>query len=127
MSYDGHRITINGTNVPSEWIEKGTFNTIPKKRVVSSWTDGNLVEHHDVLTSRKMVISFSIRVRTLADQDRFKSLFVDSEGITVQFWDDRICDYRTGSFYMDDITFAHINSQANSLLYDATPIKLTEY
>ena len=127
MSYNGHRLKINNTNIPSEWVAPGSFNVTPKKRIVQVWTDANQVEHHDVLQNRKTIIQFSVRVRTLADQDRLKGIFADSEGITVEYWDDRTCTYKTGNFYMDDITFAHLNSQAGSLLYGATQIKLTEY
>ena len=127
MSYDGHRITINGTNIPSELVAPGSYSYMPKKRISANWTDANLIEHHDVLTKSKAVITFSVRIRTLADHEAIKGIFADQEGITVEYWDDKACDYETGTFYMDDLTFAHIHSQANSLLYTATQIKLTEY
>lgn len=127
MSYDGHRITINGTNIPSELVAPGSYSFVPKKRIVSNWTDANLVEHHDVLTKSKAVITFSVRIRTLTDHETIKGIFANQEGITVGYWDDKTCTYQTGSFYMDDITFSHIHSQTNSLLYNATQIKLTEY
>ena len=127
MSYAGYRIKINSVSIPSERIAPGTFSVTPKKRIVQSWTDANLVEHHDVLTSRKAIIQFSVRIRSLADQESWKAIFSDQEDITVEYWDDRTCTYKTGSFYMDDVTFNHLNSQAGSLLYGATQIKLTEY
>ena len=127
MSYDGHRITINGTNIPSEIVAPGSYSMTPKKRVVGSWLDANYVEHHNVMPDAKVVIQFSVRIRTLANHELIKGIFANQENITVEYWNDKTCGYSTGNFFMDDETFSHLNSQAGSLLYNTTQIKLTEY
>lgn len=126
MSYT-YRLKINSTEIPSDWVAPGSFSVTPKKRVVQTWVDANYVEHHHVAASQKTVITFSLRVRTLADQETFKSILTSNENITVDYWDDKTCTAKQGTFFMDDVTFNHINSQRASLLYNATQITLTEY
>lgn len=126
MSYT-YRLKINTADIPSDWVAPGSYSITRQKRVVQTWVDANYVEHHHVASTGKTIISFSLRVRSLADQETFKSILTSQEGITVDYWDDQSCTYKQGSFFMDSVTFNHINSQRASLLYNDTPIKLTEY
>lgn len=127
MSYDGHRITIGEIDITNDWIAPGTFNITPTKRIIDSWTDADLVEHQDILETRKMVIEFSIRERTLADQLTIAEIFSEQEDISVSYYDDISGTYKNGTFYMDAPKFSHLNTKTGQILYAATPIKLTEY
>jgi hypothetical protein len=126
MSYT-YRLKINNTNIPSDWVAPGSFNVTQQKRVVQTWVDANYVEHHHVAANGKAVITFGLRVRNLTDQQTFISILASQENITVDYWNDQTCTYKHGNFYMDDVTFNHLNSQKASLLYNDTQITLTEY
>ena len=126
MTYLGYRLIINGITISNDLIQKGTYKANPQKRVVATWLDANLIEHQDVLPSRKMDISFSLRQRSLSEQDLLKNIFFIQENVLVTYWDDASCTYKTGYFYMESPEFSHI-STVGGINYEATPIHLIEY
>ena len=127
MSYNGYRVIINGTTVPDNLIQKGSWSFNRPKRIVSTWKDANQIEHQDVLPTRKVDISFSIKPRFLAEHELIKGIFSLQEQIPVTYWDDYECIYKTGTFYMDAVKISHKNTEYGDIWYTATPIHLTEY
>ena len=126
MSYNNYRLIVNGITITNDLVQKGSYKAIPTKRVVATWEDANLVEHQDVLLTRKMDIQFSIRERSLSEQDSLKGIFASQENINVTYWDDATCDYKTGNFRMEAPEFSHI-STVGGINYAETPIHLIEY
>ena len=126
MSYLGYRLIINDIEITNDLIQKGTYKAIPTKRIVDSWIDADMIEHQEVLPTRKMDISFSLRQRNLTEQDSIKDIFNLQENIPVTYWDDVSCAYKTGTFYMESPEFSHI-STVGGINYEATPIHLIEY
>ncbi len=126
MTYLGYRLIINDITITNDLVQKGTYKAIPQKRVVDTWLDANMVEHQDVLPTRKMDISFSLRQRNLDEQDYLKGIFIVQENVSVIYWDDASCSYKTGIFRMESPEFSHINT-SGGINYEATPIHLIEY
>lgn len=127
MSYAGYRLIINGTTIYSSLIARGTYQFTKNKRMVSIWNDANMIEHQELLSNRKVEISFNLRERTLAEQDAIKGLFALQENIPVTYWDDYDCTYKTGSFFMQAPKITHRNTATGEILYNPTAINLTEY
>lgn len=127
MSYAGYRLIINGIPIYSSMVAPGTYQFTNAKRIVSTWTDANLIEHQELLVDRKAEISFSLRVRTLAEQDAMKGIFALQENIPVTYWDDYDCTYKTGTFFMQAPKITHANTKTGEILYNATAINLVEY
>ena len=127
MSYEGYRLIINGTTIYNSMIARGTYQFTKTKRMVSTWNDANLIEHQELLSNRKVNISFSLRVRTLEEQDAMKGIFALEENIPVTYWDDYDCTYKTGTFYMQAPKITHSNTATADILYNATAINLVEY
>ena len=126
MSYLGYRLIVNGTTIYNSMIKTGSYQMTPAKRIVTTWTDANLVEHQEVLSNRKVNISFSLRERNLEEQDSIKGIFALQENIPVTYWDDEDCEYKTGTFYMDAPQFQHRNT-IGGINYNATKINLHQY
>ena len=127
MSYDGHRITIGDTPIPNSLIQPGTYKRKPAKKIVKEWKDANGTIHQDILQSYRNEITFSIRVRTLDEQLSIASIFASQENLSVTYFDDVSGTYVTGTFFMDEVEFSHLNTKTNGILYNATQIHLTEY
>jgi hypothetical protein len=127
MPYAGYRVKIGNTIISNDLIQKGTYSFQKPKRIAGSWKDEQQIEHQQVLSNRKVAISFSIRERELADQETITGIFATQENLTVEYWDDYDCTYKTGTFYMNAPKISHVNSSGGSLFYAATPIQLTEY
>lgn len=126
MSYNNYRLIISGITITNDLVQKGSYKAIPTKRVVATWLDANFIEHQDVLPTRKMDITFSLRQRNLAEQDLLKGIFTLQENISVTYWDDVTCDYKTGTFRMEAPEFSVINT-IGGINYAETPIHLIEY
>ena len=126
MSYNGYRLIINGITITNDTIQKGTYQAIPQKRVVATWLDANFIEHQDILPTRKMEISFSLRQRNLTEQQNLIGLFSTQENIPVTYWDDKSCTYKSGTFRMEAPEFSVLNT-IGGINYAETPIHLIEY
>lgn len=127
MSYNGYRVIINGTTIPDNLIARGSWEFDKQKRITGSYKDGNQIEHEDILSNRKVDILFSLKPRTLEEQDSIKGIFQTQENVPVTYWDDWLCDYRTGTFKMDSPKCKHRDTIYGTINYLATPIHLTEY
>ena len=126
LTYAGYRLIVGSTTISNDLIKKGSYSFIKQKRVANSFNDAALVEHQQVLSDRKVVISFSLRERDISEQDSIKGIFDTQENISVTYWDDYECKYNTGTFYMNAPQITHRNT-IGGINYDATPITLTEY
>lgn len=127
MSYLGYRIKIGNTIIPNNLIHPNSWNYTPTKKIIKQWEDANGTIHQDIRIIPRVEIKFSIRIRTLADHEEIASVFATQENLTVTYWDDVTCAYKTGTFFMDAPSFTHINTSTEQILYDATEIHLTEY
>lgn len=126
MSYAQYRVKIGTTTIKNTMIAPETYQIVKNERVIYTWKDANQVEHRDMEDDLKTEISFSIRERTMAEQASIASIFATLKNLTVEYWDDIVGDYVTGTFYMEAPTFNTVRHGA-SLLYRETPIRLIEY
>ena len=126
MSYSGYRIIINGITIWNSLISKGTYQAVPQKRIAASWEDANLISHEEVLSNRKMDISFALRERSLEEQESIMGIFALEENVPVTYWDDKTCTYKTGTFKMEAPKFQHRNT-IGGINYNPTTIHLIEY
>lgn len=126
ISYADYRVKIGDTIINNTLIQKGSYSFTKEKRIVSTWTDAEAVEHQKVLPDRKVHIKFSLRERDLTEQDSIKGIFATQENIIVTYWDDFLCEYKSSTFYMQAPVITHRNT-IGGLNYDATAIDLVEY
>ena len=128
LTYLGYRVKIGNTIISNDLIKKGSYSFVKSKRMAADWEDAVKTEHQNMMTKRKVKISFSIRERGLTEQDTIKDIFQSEEGLSVTYWDDYDCEYKTGTFYMEAPEIQHLNTaNGDGIMYAATPIKLTEY
>ena len=126
LTYAGYRLIIGGVTVSNDLIQKGSYSFVKQKRIATTFQDSVLTEHQQVLPNRKVVISFSLRERNLAEQDSIKGIFDTQDNISVTYWDDYTCSYQTGTFYMTPPQITHRNT-VGGINYSSTPVTLTEY
>ncbi len=126
MSYGGYRVIINGITIPDRMMIRESYGTTANERQIYSWTDANQIAHYDVAEKPKMSVEFSLRRRTLAEQEELTGAFESFQNITVTYWDDKTCSYKEGLFKMDPPQFINYVDH-DELWYTATAIHLTEY
>lgn len=126
LTYEGYRVKIGNTIISNDLIQKGSYSFVKSKRIAADWEDAVKTQHQNMMTKRKVRITFSIRERSLTEQDTIKGIFDTEENITVKYWDDYDCVYREGTFFMDAPEISHRNT-VGGINYASTSIKLTEY
>lgn len=127
MSYAGYRVKIGDTIVPNLLISKGTYSFKKNKRVAGSWTDANGIDHYADHKARRAVIQFSIKERHLEEHQSIAAIFENQDNLSVEYWDEYACEYKTGRFRMAEPQIKHIETPGNDIRYAATQIVLTEY
>lgn len=125
--YKGYRVKINGTEVPNLMISAGTYSFVKKNRTIQKYEDGNGIEHNEYFDTSKANISFSLRERTLEEQESIKDIFAQLDNIEVTYWDDYACEYKTGIFKMEEPKIKHKSAVGNDLQYNTTAIVLEEH
>lgn len=125
--YNGYRVKVGDTIIPNNLIAKGSYNFAKVPRPIRSWEDGNGISHEDYFQKERVSINFSIIERDLTEQEEIKEIFSNEHIITVQYWDDYICEYVTGTFKKRTSALAHRSSYGGSIQYSATKVVLEEY
>lgn len=123
----GYRVKIEDTIIPNTLIAKGSYSFQKEPRQIREWKDGNGIRHEDIYEKRKVSIKFSIKERKLEEQQTICGIFQKVERLTVEYWDDYLCEYKTGQFKMYSDAISHSNADSGSIYYKSTNITLEEY
>jgi len=124
--YEGYRLKINNVIFPDIYISRASYSCIEDERVVEIWTDANYVEHKITTGVPKATISFSLAEHPMDKHSEIMQFFQQDDGITVEYYADKRDEYRTATFRLEPITFAHMHSVGSNVLYDKTDITLIE-
>lgn len=124
--YQGYRLKINNVIFPDIYISRGSYSCIEDERVVEIWTDANFVEHKITTGVPKATITFSLAEHPMDKHSEIVQFFQQNDGITIEYYADKRDAYRTATFRLEPITFAHKYSVGNNVLYDITGITLIE-
>lgn len=124
--YKGYRVKINGTEVPNILVASGSYSYVREKRLVQAYTDGNGISHEEYHETSKATIGFALKQRNLEEQQSIKGIFTTQGIVSVEYWDDYDCEYKTGTFRMAAPKITHRKAVGNDILYNATQIVLGE-
>jgi hypothetical protein len=124
--YKGYRVKINGTEVPNMLVASGSYSYVREKRLVQAYTDGNGITHEEYYETTKALIGFALRQRNLEEQRSIKGIFAMQDTVSVEYWDDYDCEYKTGTFRMAAPKITHSKAVGSDILYNATQIVLGE-
>ena len=127
MSYQGYRLKINNITVPENHIGRGSYNLHVEDRIIDEWTDGDRINHVSSIGSKRHTITFSLRQHASDEHATFLSYVAQTKNIPVQYYDDMTDTYKTGSFHIEGIDFAHQTVRSGMIWYDDTPVILEEY
>jgi hypothetical protein len=126
MSYKGYRVKLGNTTIPELLIAKGSYSYENEKRLIRTWQDANGKYHDDYFKNPKAKITFSIRARNQEDHESIKDIFMNQNNLTVEYFDDYSCTYKTGTFKMKAPKIQH-RFASGVLFYEPTNIELEEY
>ncbi len=129
MAFEGYLIKINGTAFPNSYILMDSYDSSPNQLMDDdSYTDGDGKLHRNVLPHTRSKLEFNtVPKLTLADKMAIQSFIPTRVKLTVKYWNDESNTYKSGEFYVPDITFPIHDITATDIIYNSTRIAFIEY
>ena len=135
MAFEGYLMKSFETTFPHKYIQISTYQTTPSQRQdLDSYQDskGNL--HRTVVPhDRSKIVFKTMDNLKLAEKQEIQAFFngamtnARERKITLTYWNDEDNIYKTGSFYIPDVTYPIKRIMGNDIVYDSVEYHLIEY
>lgn len=134
LAYNGYLIKFGNTVLPFKYIAAGTYKAAPSQTAdLDSYRDANAELHRNVVRNNIAKIEWETPYLTDTEVMALMSIINAAmtsaleRKVTVTFYQDDQGTYRTGNFYVPDITFTVYQANAYGVIYMPTRIALIEY
>lgn len=139
QGFQGFFIILGGKDgeiLPNEYILHDSYEVEPDQRLdLDSTRDLTGVMHRNVLKHTATRIDFTVPHINNYQHDYLMDLLhrnmsdTHSKTITLYYWDDEFCEYKTGKFYIPDIKFKiwGVDEEKGTILYNQTKLAFIEY
>ena len=129
--FEGWRIKINGTILPSKYIHAGSYKITPDQETdIDDYTDNDGIFHRNVLPAKATKIEFNIKPVRLVDFVIIKSILPKArQEVEIEYWNDWTMEYQSGRAYIPDISFEPYMDypNINDILYNPIRVAFIEY
>jgi hypothetical protein len=124
MAFNGYYLKINGTIFPNEFIVVESFVADPEQTLQDdAYTDGDGYLHISDLPHTRTKIEFNTPDKfSEAQNEVLRTYLTDMRNATVEYWNPKRGTYRTGIFYISDISYT-IKYQIGDMIY-YNPIRI---
>lgn len=131
MRYEGYNLEIEGLQLPYingiNIFANSSYKLTKNPRLIYEWTDETGKIHHDTSIDERVVISFTIKDRSLEEHQFLLPLFSKSERLTVKYYDDFDDQYKTSEFFVENKEETTGIVSRDSIYYAPLQIILKEY
>lgn len=130
MAFQGWLIKINGVEFPSwKFIQLSTYKSTPnQKQDEDSYRDADGLLHRNILPHTCSKIEFNTPHMHLDRKTEFQSFFSSGrETLTLDYWNDEINDYSSGTFYTPDISYEIYSHSKDDIIYKPIRVAFIEY
>lgn len=138
MAYNGYLLKIGGQTVPMNLIQAKTYKSTPAQMMdTDSWRDtlGDL--HRTVAPHTKAKVEFNtVNGITNGELAVLNGIITShviglnaERRISVEYYDQWTDSYKTGTFYVPDVTFTidEIDERSGTIYYEETRYAFVEY
>ena len=135
MAFEGYLMKAGAATFPHKYIQISTYQTTPSQRQdLDSYQDskGNL--HRTVVPhDRSKIVFKTIDNLKLAEKQEIQAFFngamtnARERKVTLAYWNDEDNMYKTGSFYIPDVTYPIKRIMGNDIVYGSVEYHLIEY
>ena len=132
-AYKGYQLMISNIKLPYldetdvNIIEPGTYSTNDSQRLIEEWQDMDGDIHREVFSNKKTSIQFTIKERTLEQQEKILPILKKYNNIVVTYWSDSEAVYKTGLFFIESIDSLTSIATKDTIYYGETTIQLMEH
>ena len=138
MAFQGWLIKFGETAVPNGYLEQ--YKDTPNQRIeLDAYRDAAVLLHRETSSNTKTKITVPVRKLYLGEKILLKAIIdsgiVDGEEgkrqrkVSVTYWNSEDMDYKSGIFYIADISYtvSHVDEHKLNMVYEPFEIVLTEY
>lgn len=126
--YEGYLIKIDSTTIANRYIDRTSWRITPlDRKVVDSFDDVTGVHHEYLSDHNRVGITFTLNEHRESEHSALASLFTGLTDVTVEYFNSLTGLYSTGRFRIDNPEWKHKRTFDDTIWYDSTNIKLTEY
>jgi hypothetical protein len=124
----GYLLKINGTIIPSKYVDVKTYEITPnKRRVLKDGYSSAGIRHVVYSPHTSTEIGFSTNGLMMSGMRSFLGYFPSTDGLVVEYYNDKTDTYDTGVFRLEnDIRFSKYRIRENNIIYKAVGISLKE-
>lgn len=135
MGFNGYLLKFGNVKFPLKYLMVSSYSAAPDQRteLQTFRTEDNQL-HRIISPSYKTQIDFQT-IPNMTNYEKTEMFKVFRNGLVsdierkykVEYWNDETDTYKTGYFYMPDISFTIKQIDGSSLIYDSVSISLIEY
>jgi len=139
MSFNGWLIKFGSVALPNSFLLADGWESTPNQRVeTDAYRDANVLLHRETSPNFKTSIKLTIAELTLAEMEAFRNViglatlpetYKNQRRVEVTYWNDEELAYKTGIFYMPDVTYTihTVKEDGSDIIYNSFSVELTEY
>jgi hypothetical protein len=121
-------IQIENIPFPLSFMDRSSWSCTPfQRRIIGDFNDIDGVRHVYESPHYRTEIQFTIREHSEAEHAQIVPFFSKLSKASVIYWNDMANDYETGVFRIDTPVFSHKKTFNDTMWYEPTTIKMTEY
>lgn len=126
--YNGYLLKIGTTQVPNSYIDRTSWKCTPlARRVIDSFFDLSGEYHEYLADHQRTTIQFSFREHKESEHSIITAFLSKRDNVEVEYYNDLTQTYESGIFRISDFDFQQKKTFDNTVWYDRTTIKMTEY
>lgn len=121
-------IMFENTIFPLKYMDRSSWDCTPyQRRILSEYNDIDGLRHVYEAKHERTEIKFTIREHTMAEHEEIVEYFKKLSKVSVIYWNDLDNTYRSGVFRIDTPSYKHKKTFNDTIWYEPTSIKMTEY
>ena len=129
-NYDGYLLYINGHEIPSRYLTE--YSTTPLQRQeADAQVDQNGYLKRSTMPHTRTTIKFTTHILALDEKIDLQSRIGYppdlQRTVNVEYWNDEINDYSSGTFYLPDVEFSVMDADSDTIYYNPISFELIEY
>lgn len=129
-------IKFGNTPLPNRFITADGYVVTPNRRTeLEAYRDANIELHRTTSPNYKTSIQLTLCPMKQADKEAVQQIIFSSDSminmierkVRVTYWNDEVCGYSTGYFYISDVTYTPLGNIGGEHWYKSVTYQLTEY
>jgi len=130
MAFNGYFLKVGTEIFPNYIIARKGYKSTPNQRTdLDSYTDGDGKLHRNILPVKRSKVWLTTKNGLrYSEKLIIQSFFANRDVVTMEYWNEEENAYKTGTFYVPDITFTiDYLDKSKKPVYEALELTFVAY